>query len=753
MIIKSLKIDSFGALKNREYDLSRGLNIVEGANESGKSTIAMFIKFMLYGLSGRKSDGEIPDKNRYAAWDTGMASGSMILTADGKDYRIEREYFAYSDSMSSGDTGRDRCVVTDLDTGERVFKNEVPGMALLGVPEQVFVNTVFVRQLSDAKIDGNGMAEAVENLLMSGDEGISTKKAIEKLEKERVSLKHKTGSGGLVNELQREVMRLRQKLREASGESADIIGLESSVEETGNTLKKREEEYEELTKLCDAYDKICLKRKRDEAAKCASEINGIDEKLSVFDEYGNLTEKSSEIARLQTQMRSAGEKQKILRRREMELDSELPPLMSADDKEAALEDVEKAKKSHKKIKGNIIPGIILFIIGAGIIAADLVIDPPYHSIFLSTAAVIMIIAASLIASGIVNSSKCKKIFALWEAGSTAELEKTVNKRIKLAGLREDPASEYSMTVSALRHTEAERISCITELRDKASLFADDDPDTEKMADSALMKAGSLAEEKESLISRRNQVYGRYTVLSENMGDPDDDAEVTALMMTDTGRKAAAMTREDAEQSRRMQKFAQNALPSLRTQLAEKENRLSVLRATTVEPAAVSARLEAVEKQLDEASERYEGIALAIESLTAAGDQLRRGLIPRVKNEAERIMGNFSDGRYTALGLDRSFGLTFDSNGKTRDSVFFSAGTRDMAYISLRMALAHVLFPYNVPPVIYDESFSRVDAVRLRRIIRFLGAAGDDGIQSLIFTCRALEGDLAADMGDVNVIKL
>ena len=38
MIIKSLHIISFGGLKNRDIDLSRGVNVIDGANESGKSS-------------------------------------------------------------------------------------------------------------------------------------------------------------------------------------------------------------------------------------------------------------------------------------------------------------------------------------------------------------------------------------------------------------------------------------------------------------------------------------------------------------------------------------------------------------------------------------------------------------------------------------------------------------------------------------------------------------------------------------------
>ncbi|MDD6095001.1 MAG: hypothetical protein PUC29_04575, partial [Clostridia bacterium] len=631
-----------------------------------------------------------------------------------------------------------------------------PGMALLGMPEQLFVNTVFVKQLSDGKIDGVGMAEAVENLLMSGDEGVSTKKAIEKLERERISLKHKTGSGGLLNELQREAMRLKQKLSDASRESADIIELESSVEELGNTVAQREKECAYLARLCDAYDKINAKRRRDEAKKCAGEIREIDEKLESYGRYGDISESVKEIIELSADVKSTEEKQKILRRRQAELNEMLPPVMTEEEAEKAREDIETAKKASKKRGSRVFLGILFLIVGAAVIAADIIIDPPYHSVFLSTAAVIMIIAALLTGSGIINSRKFKKIMKSRETESVAELERTVERRIQQSAQRTDPNSEFLMTVSALHRVEAERISYITELRERASVFSPDMSDTDLMAENALEKAKKIAGEIEELKHRRNEVYGRYSVLADSLGTDRAeaaDAEVTSLLMTETGKAAAAMTRDDADNNRKKKKFAENSLPSLRTQLSEKENRLGVLKATTAEPAAIAAQLETVEAQLKEATARYESIVLAIDTLKTAGDGLRRGLIPRVKNEAERIIGNFTDGKYTDLGVDRRFDITFDANGKTRDSVFFSAGTRDIAYISLRMALAHVLFSYNVPPVIYDESFARVDAERLRRILRFLCSAGENGVQSLLFTCRELEGELASELGDVKIINL
>ena len=128
MYIKHLYIDSFAALKGKELSLSEGLNVIEGLNESGKSTVCTFIKFMLYGLSGRTSDGEMSERQKYVPWDTGRAAGSLTIVADGTEYRIDRELTIFDDSQP-----RERCEVTDLSTGERHFKGEAPGVAILGM--------------------------------------------------------------------------------------------------------------------------------------------------------------------------------------------------------------------------------------------------------------------------------------------------------------------------------------------------------------------------------------------------------------------------------------------------------------------------------------------------------------------------------------------------------------------------------------------------------------------------------------------
>lgn len=55
MKIENLKINGFGKLEDKEIEFSNGINIIQGNNESGKSTLLKFITSMFYGTSKNKN--------------------------------------------------------------------------------------------------------------------------------------------------------------------------------------------------------------------------------------------------------------------------------------------------------------------------------------------------------------------------------------------------------------------------------------------------------------------------------------------------------------------------------------------------------------------------------------------------------------------------------------------------------------------------------------------------------------------------
>ena len=53
MIIEKIVIKSFGTLTDMTLEFSEKVNVIEGRNEAGKSTIAECIRFIFFGKSMR----------------------------------------------------------------------------------------------------------------------------------------------------------------------------------------------------------------------------------------------------------------------------------------------------------------------------------------------------------------------------------------------------------------------------------------------------------------------------------------------------------------------------------------------------------------------------------------------------------------------------------------------------------------------------------------------------------------------------
>ena len=144
MTFESLYIKSFGKLNGKRINFSDGINIIEGANESGKSTICAFIQFMFYGLPAKTAD-----KLRYISWDTSLASGSIIIKDKGLRYRIEREVIC-AKTEEGKYMFREKCGIYDAETNIMCFKSRSPGEVFFGVSSSVFESTAYIRQTANS---------------------------------------------------------------------------------------------------------------------------------------------------------------------------------------------------------------------------------------------------------------------------------------------------------------------------------------------------------------------------------------------------------------------------------------------------------------------------------------------------------------------------------------------------------------------------------------------------------------------------
>ena len=93
MKLIELYIENFGKLTNYKHTFSQGLNVINEENGYGKSTLAAFIKSMLYGLEDtRRPKLDENDRKKYLPWQGGVFGGTLTFSARGKKYRIERTF-------------------------------------------------------------------------------------------------------------------------------------------------------------------------------------------------------------------------------------------------------------------------------------------------------------------------------------------------------------------------------------------------------------------------------------------------------------------------------------------------------------------------------------------------------------------------------------------------------------------------------------------------------------------------------------
>ena len=750
MQIKQIHITSFGPLRDRDFTLAPGLNIFEGANESGKSSIAMFLKFMLYGLSGRGSDGEMAERRKYPGWDTGRAAGSVTVCCRGKEYRIEREL--YVPVVDADATAlKETLSVTDTETGERVFKNQVPGVALLGMTEQMFLNSVFVRQLGDTRIDGTGMTEAIENILLSGDEGLNIKRATALLDRERKALLHKNGGGGKIYELKQEQSRMESQREAASADHSELIALEDSIADSSAMIEERTRKAAQLSSYADAYDTLRRGARLDAALACCAEAERRKAALVAYAPYGDIGAKLQEIAEHGAAITGLESQLRTLRRALSAEDDALPRAMTPAEEDFLREEPHAARRALRGRRGAFAAALCLFILAAvaGCAAVFLrQVEPMVFYAALALSGVAAIFGAVAFGVSLSRLKKYHKILGTWGAADITALSDAIEHHIALAGSRRDPSSRYGILHEEVAAAEAEQARETAALRAICAQFTPEVPDTDLMAENAVTAAKVLQEEIARATEQYHTAAGQAAAFRDVLEPAVQEkirAEVTAVQATEAGKIAAGFRKEDADKARLDAGFYRSSVDSQKVRHLDLVKRQSALQAVTTSPAVLAEKAAHLRTTVAALQEEHDAIRTAMDALETAAGNLRASLMPRLMRESGLLFGMLSAGKYPTVAIGTDFTMRFVTDGRTRELDYLSAGTQDAAYLSLRYALQAVLFPENPPPMVLDESFARIDAERLERFLAMLSAAGERGCQSLLFTCRTLEGELAANL--------
>ncbi len=748
MQIERIHMDSFMGKKDFTLEFSPGVNVIEGNNESGKSTIAEFIKFMLYGALSK--GGALSERQRFLGFSEPSFGGWLELSAAGGRYRIDRTVSAVSSGF------RESVSVSDLARRTSVFKGENPGEALLSVPENVFVKTAYISQAGDAYTGGDDLSCAIENLLFSADETVSTEKALKKLEKLRILLLYKNGKGGLIYDEEAERAALAARLERALSDNSEIIAKEGSLGETLRRIEENKTDYARAKKLCDLYDNyVAYTRFRalDETDAEAEKLKDLlDKQLARFDGF---VPDGEYLGRLRQMADSLGKQKIRVAQAQTKLDDAVSVCAAAEAEAAdsvVSEELRVAASGAIRHAGR---AGALRVIGAVLIAVGALLGVVGYlmrmgvALYVGAAAGFSLGLLCLI-FGMLAGRRLKTVlrsFGVPDAYALAEKLREDEEAAKHAGGELARAREQETAASALLENEKRLFAEKQELLDAEvkRLCGEEQDDG---AFFALVEA--YITETDAL--RRRQIgcaERRERLLAETRAYDRAAVEEKLSAVGDLG----VFEKLDIAEYSRRRDFSENAIAALEMKKSELERSLAALRATVENPALLRATLEGLDKKLAEAKKRYAAISLAIASIERASEGLRMRVSPQLAKYAGEMLSVMTDGRYTELGVDGALTLTYMAEGGAHSAEYLSKGTREAAYFALRLALFDLLYRKEKAPLLLDEALAHTDDARTVRIFRILLALAKEGQQSLVFTCHGREGEIAESLGVPGRIRI
>lgn len=180
-----------------------------------------------------------------------------------------------------------------------------------------------------------------------------------------------------------------------------------------------------------------------------------------------------------------------------------------------------------------------------------------------------------------------------------------------------------------------------------------------------------------------------------------------------------------------------ALESVRTRLRTQQAQLTGAALAIGDPMALKSEHAQLLEQRDALERQYAAIALAIETLGRADAELQSCFSPQLAQKAADYMDYLTDGRYDELVLARDLSAKARSadDPTPRDTAYLSAGTADLLYLSVRLALCELTCPADDPcPLVLDDTLVNFDDARAKRAMALFHEIAQHR-QVILFTCH------------------
>lgn len=746
MIIESLDIRRFGRLADVKLAFDRGFNLIEGPAESGKTTIAAFLVYMLYGFPARKEGAALDERTLRAPWDGADAQGSMVFCAGGARYRVTR-------SSTVTERGwQDTFALENLDTGEDEEGGTDLGERFLGVSYRTFLDTAMLSDVRRGAPDGEAMRTAIENILFSGDESLCAARAAKALAETAHEIDAEGVESGAAAVLAKEKAVLEAELAEAVSRQREHYLLEEELYLTRRKMTEASEKVAELRQsetnyynamMIEDYDRLHM---LEDAAE--GRIQAIRAHESAYRTADFLPDReylyalSTHRAEAQSaagEVREAEDALAALPTGKEVISTDESLLIACVDRasgEEALLQNEKSclKNKHRKLSlGGILAALtvlftVLFFV-SGLRGTLAVVFGGAAILSLGTAVLFLV-------EGLRAHRRLVDIYESFSAIDRDDFLSAVKRagEAKVRAIHADAEKERAavrLSRAKERFVLAQKALDVQLSRWGCSL--DEASDIGAQVEEVIARGEDFLYEDERLRAEHKAAEGEVLTLRTKLAGQNEVA-VRARVAPD---KRSLYRDQDADELRRDIQIYSERLETLGEDEKALVSRLASQETADEPPAAIAERILALDARIAALKETARVLRLARDAVAGGESRLRAEIAPKLSLDACRHLYEMTDGRYSELTVSEKMGLTFNEGDGERAVEYLSHSTEDLTYFALRFALLSLIYRES-PPVCLDGCTVRQDDERALSFLRAVRTLSEEGRQCFFFTSHARE---------------
>ena len=723
---------TFGKLKSASLKLQPGLNCIYAPNESGKSTWSHFLRVMLYGINTRDRS-PLADKHRFAPWAGWAMSGKMdLLTDEGEAITLRRETVRANAPMSDFS-----CTYTDTATPVVGISKDNVGEALLGVGQEVFERSAFIRH-SALVVDKDAELERrIASLITTGEEEISYSEVHGRLKKQLTRRRH--NKTGLLPALETELSALQTQLahiEDLHRQAYDAQQLLQQYETQRQTLEQQRQLWEQKA-LQDVAHKFAAAEKA--AKDAASRVALLQEAYPSLPDDATLSSLEGHYAALQSSLNRANQA----------LEMSGKARRSAEDARHTWEEHELFPANEgtlrQQLEAMVAPKMpapawwavpILAAAGCGV-TAYFYLQAHTTSLFGTAIAAGVAALGSLIAILARSYTVRSRQAAITQQRDALEAQMDTYLPLMNAwAAASDELERSEMMATQLRQ---QALSEATTLLGMLRPYA------------PAQDAGGV----QVALHTLRQQKTRMQSAEETQRKAELQRDILAQALPEGALAAAELPQAEPALSK---EAVSERLPRVLSMEQSARSRLDTLTGqlrSMGEADTLRFRLREKEELRSALQEEYDAVTMAMEVLDEANTTLQNRFSPALGARSAEIFRHLTAGRYEKVLLSRDFSLeTEEEAGGTAHSVqLLSQGAADQLYLAVRLAICDMVLPEDKSaPLVLDDALLSFDEERLHAALDYL-VEESRRRQILLFSCQRREQEYLRGKENVALLTL